>query len=219
MKKRLNLLTLLLAVAFGIHSLSFLGENLYDFVEGFNEGYNDARERHNKGTEDRTTALSLKIYPEKQGMIVDSVYNTKTQTWIPSRISGTTVLVEESKASKLYLTIGRLLMLPVSVLCIVVIVCFIKVILAVNKSIIFDIVNVRRLRIMGLSFIIIFLLVFIINYYHLQLARSMIEIPDYRIGGAYIYSAFSLILGILSFIVGEIFAIGLRLKEENEFTI
>ena len=218
MKKRLNLLTIVLAVAFGIHSLSFLGENLYDFVVDFKAGMESSTSLRTE-TGVSTRPLSLRIYPESQSILTDSIYNAKTQTWMPSRISGTTVTVEETKSSMLNTAISSLLVIPLLILSIVAIVCFIKVILAVNKSIIFDKVNVRRLRIMGLSFVIIFLLAFILDYYYLQLIRSMVEIPYYRIGGAYIYSAFSLILGILSFIVGEIFAIGLRLKEENEFTI
>lgn len=217
MKKRLNLITVFLALAFCVHLVSIFGSEWYDFASGFEDGYTMAdKERNN---EPIMTDIYLTIYPEKHGVLVDSVYNSKTNTWLPNRINKTVVTIERSKKMILREAVGTILALPLTTLFIVVIIRFVNLIMAINKSIIFDRVNIRRLRFMGFSFILFFVVFFFMDYTSVQQSRDLIEIPGYYISGSEVYSTFSLMIGIICLMIGEVFAIGLRLKEEQDLTI
>ena len=214
MKKRLNIITLLLFFAFGFHSSHFLGEEWYSLKTGIKEGHNrqspDAIKEH----------VFLTLFPKEHGVLVDSVYNEKSNTWLPARIQTMEVIMKQDSPNSMllnavifasaFILIGALIM---------VIICFTKLIMSINKSIIFDKKNIKRLRLIGIGLLLIFLYNFILELFQLRMARDMIAIPGYTISSSNVAAALNLILGIISFLVAEIFAIGLRLKEDQEFTI
>ena len=95
---------------------------------------------------------------------------------------------------------------------------FIKIMISVNKSEIFAWINVRRLKRIGLSFILFFISEALISIYDGIVTTEMIKLSDYSI----LMESFSvnaLVEGMIAYIVAEIFAVGLRLKEEQELTI
>lgn len=221
MKKRLNIITAILGLAFCLHTFSYFADEWYTFASSFMEGYRDgsnAWEKEDTGQEQKTT-LYLSVVPEKYGVLVDSVYNAKTEAWLPNRITSMAVTIDKDdsirKMDYITMAIGFVAMAII----LVILFFFIDLILSVNHSVIFDKANIRSLRIIGTALLLLFLLTSCIEWFDLQTIRSLIEVPGYSITGGAVYSATSLILGIVSFLIAEIFAIGLRLKEEQDLTI
>lgn len=213
MKKRLNFITMLLFFAFGLHSAHFLGEALYSFKLGFKEGYSAAENGKMK------EHLFITVLPHEHGAYVDSVYNEKSNTWLPARIQTMDVVVDDFQQTETQIALRMISTFIALAIFIAIIIFFIKLIIRINKSIIFDRLNIRWLRFMGTGMVVLFLISFFVDYHSLQISRSILEIPDYNISGADIVNALSLILGIIAFLIAEVFAIGLRLKEEQELTI
>jgi len=95
---------------------------------------------------------------------------------------------------------------------------FLRIIFAVNKSVIFEWINVRRLRRMGIGFISIFVFNTIMILVHKHTVLQLIEIENYKIINSPLEGSI-LMFGVVSFLVAEIFAVGLKLREEQELTI
>ena len=97
-------------------------------------------------------------------------------------------------------------------------VLFIQLIVAINKSDIFNWKNVRRLRWLGVALLLNFLseaVPALMNDYELS---SVFSLSGYSMETS-IDSVMLVILGLVSLIVGEVFAIGLKMKEEQDLTI
>ena len=106
----------------------------------------------------------------------------------------------------------------VIICCIYAIVQFVKMIRNIHRNIIFDWANVKRLRRLG-SLILCFccsLVTFAINNH---LVSQVISLKDCDFSIAFQFSDPTLLIGFTSLLFAEIFAIGLRLKEENDLTI
>ena len=99
------------------------------------------------------------------------------------------------------------------------IVLFVRLIISINKSDIFNWKNVRRLRRLGLALIISFCCSFSVAYITLYNVGEVFSLRGYTLELSGILSGTMLVLGLCSLIVGEVFAIGLKMKEEQDLTI
>ena len=100
----------------------------------------------------------------------------------------------------------------VIICCIYAIVQFVKMIRNIHR-------NIKRLRRLGFSLILCFccsLVTFAINNH---LVSQVISLKDCDFSIAFQFSDPTLLIGFTSLLFAEIFAIGLRLKEENDLTI
>ena len=213
MKKRLNFITFLIGIAIGISILN--SEFIQDFKEGFVEGQNAARDNYLEMTK-RTYYLSLA--PIINYSMPDKLLNIKSGELLPSRIKETQVKINVGKEGIMQF----LWMFPFSVLMITGFIMFvfnfIKIILAVNKSVIFEWINVKRLRRISIGFTIMFIVDAIVSIILNNFLLKLIELENYKIVNTS-YEGLFLLLGMVSFLVAEIFAVGLKLKEEQELTI
>ena len=99
------------------------------------------------------------------------------------------------------------------------IVLFIRWVVAVNRSDIFTWHNVRRLRRMGVLLLASCALTWLLEYLTVHALRQVFALPGYELTLAGSVSLSVLLLGLCSLIVAEVFAIGLRMKEEQDLTI
>ena len=107
----------------------------------------------------------------------------------------------------------------VMICCIYAIVQFVKMIRNIHRNIIFDWANVKRLRRLGFSLILCFccsLVTFAINNH---LVSQAISLKDCDFSIAFQFSDPTLLIGFTALLFAEIFAIGLKMKEENDLTI
>ncbi|WP_300727695.1 DUF2975 domain-containing protein [uncultured Bacteroides sp.] len=106
-----------------------------------------------------------------------------------------------------------------AIVSIYVIVQFVKFIRNIYKNIIFDWKNVKVLRKLGWGLVIVFLAGIIEAYITQYYVFGQIALKDCIFSISHYLTESELILGFTSLLFAEIFAIGLRLKEENDMTI
>ena len=196
MKKRLNLICLGIVLAVLV-SMSFLFSTFY---YGFKAGI-DAYEQGAAGVE------KLDVTYKMIGTMPTDVITNETATAINEK-DGSTVSIlpfismigipnEKADATdSIFLSL-----------------------LNIHRNIIFDWANVKRLRRLGFSLILCFccsLVTFAINNH---LVSQVISLKDCDFSIAFQFSDPTLLIGFTSLLFAEIFAIGLRLKEENDLTI
>lgn len=216
MKKRLNLICLGIVLAVLV-SMSFLFSTFY---YGFKAGI-DAYEQGAAGVE------KLDVTYKMIGTMPTDVITNETATAINEK-NGSTVSIlpfismigiPNEKADATDSIFLSLLDWMVIICCIYAIVQFVKMIRNIHRNIIFDWANVKRLRRLGFSLILCFccsLVTFAINNH---LVSQVISLKDCDFSIAFQFSDPTLLIGFTSLLFAEIFAIGLKLKEENDLTI
>lgn len=216
MKKRLNLICLGIVLAVLV-SMSFLFSTFY---YGFKAGI-DAYEQGAAGVE------KLDVTYKMIGTMPTDVITNETATAINEKDGSTVSIlpfismigVPNEKADATDSIFLSLLDWMVIICCIYAIVQFVKMIRNIHRNIIFDWANVKRLRRLGFSLILCFccsLVTFAINNH---LVSQVISLKDCDFSIAFQFSDPTLLIGFTSLLFAEIFAIGLRLKEENDLTI
>lgn len=216
MKKRLNLICLGIVLAVLV-SMSFLFSTFY---YGFKAGI-DAYKQGAAGVE------KLDVTYKMIGTMPTDVITNETATAINEKDGSTVSIlpfismigVPNEKADATDSIFLSLLDWMVIICCIYAIVQFVKMIRNIHRNIIFDWANVKRLRRLGLSLILCFccsLVTFAINNH---LVSQVISLKDCDFSIAFQFSDPTLLIGFTSLLFAEIFAIGLKLKEENDLTI
>ncbi|MDH6356321.1 DUF2975 domain-containing protein [Parabacteroides sp. PF5-9] len=213
MKKRLNLIIMALAFTFGLQIAFAL---IVPIVELVNSTGLETQEEDIHDASHSMLTLQLDLKPNDEFVMTDSLFNQKSGLWLPAQFESVSLEIKEAKLSIVYPLILALVLLA---LIIMIIIYFIKLITAIQKSIIFDWINVKRLRYVGWGLILLFLVNTIGEFMLLIFAQNMIEIPGYHIDFSGALRVLNLVLGLIALLVAEIFAIGLNLKEEQELTI
>ena len=216
MKKRLNLICLGIVLAVLV-SMSFLFSTFY---YGFKAGI-DAYKQGAAGVE------KLDVTYKMIGTMPTDVITNETATAINEKDGSTVSIlpfismigIPNEKADATDSIFLSLLDWMVIICCIYAIVQFVKMIRNIHRNIIFDWANVKRLRRLGLSLILCFccsLVTFAINNH---LVSQVISLKDCDFSIAFQFSDPTLLIGFTSLLFAEIFAIGLKMKEENDLTI
>ena len=230
MKRRLNILCLLVFLVF-CYSVFNMGR---DFGHGFSEGMKISHSG-NQSVEQAINFRIATLMPKDFSSFKDSVYNEKTGSYVPVAYTQmvTNVLRGANPIRNLpvayachYDPSGQCSMVqhhePAALLAVFAIIAstvlFIQLIVAINKSDIFNWKNVRRLRWLGVALLLNFIseaVPALMNDYELS---SVFSLSGYSMETS-IDSVMLVILGLVSLIVGEVFAIGLKMKEEQDLTI
>ena len=216
MKKRLNLICLGIVLAVLV-SMSFLFSTFY---YGFKAGI-DAYEQGAAGVE------KLDVTYKMIGTMPTDVITNETATAINEKDGSTVSIlpfismigIPNEKADATDSIFLSLLDWMVIICCIYAIVQFVKMIRNIHRNIIFDWANVKRLRRLGFSLILCFccsLVTFAINNH---LVSQAISLKDCDFSIAFQFSDPTLLIGFTALLFAEIFAIGLKMKEENDLTI
>ena len=209
MKKRLNILCLLVMLVFCYSVFESAYYISSAFVDGFRAGMNhvDNKEQFQK----TNNMKSIALFPDNFANLKDSVYNEKMGEFVPA-IYGKLV-VSVNTPVNIWLKFITMMCNFIGIFTMIFsVVFFAKLIIAINKSRIFDWKNVRRLRWLGA----ILILNFICSAYELS---GVFSISGYSVNLSGLVSKLTLVLGLVALIVGEVFAIGLKMKEEQDLTI
>ena len=212
MKRRLNILCLLVFLVF-CYSVFNMGR---DFGHGFSTGMKISH----SGNESVEQAINLRIatlMPEDFSSFKDSVYNERTQSYVP--VAYTQLITNVKVDRSTWLMVAQVLSGLLAILAVIAsTVLFVQLIVSINKSDIFNWKNVRRLRWLGVTLLLSFIseaVPALMNDYELS---SVFSLSGYSMETS-IDSVMLVILGLVSLIVGEVFAIGLKMKEEQDLTI
>ena len=216
MKRRLNILCLLVMLVFcySVFESAYYFSNA--FMAGFRVGMNA---EHDKEQLERTHNMkSISLFPDDFANLKDSVYNEKSGKFVPA-IYGK-LIVSVNTPINLWFKFASMLCNFISIFTMIFsVVFFFKLIVAINNSNIFSWKNVRRLRGLGAILILNFICDALPAYISAYELSGAFSIPGYSLNLSGLVSKLTLTLGLVALIVGEIFAIGLRMKEEQDLTI
>lgn len=220
MKRRLNILCLLVILVLGYSVF----DSIYQLGSIMVSGYEAGRQAVTNGDDNQSEFQKMKnmqpvaVFPDHFPVFTDSVFNAKTGEYIPMIHSQ--MLVSQKTELCLWQKIVAKLASFTNIFAVLfAIYLFIRLIVSMNKSVIFDWKNVRRLRWLGISLIVCFVCEAIpmcITYYALSDAFAL---KDYTLHFSEFITITNLVLGLSALLVGEVFAIGLKMKEEQELTI
>ena len=213
MKKRLNLITLLIGVAMCI--ILGYSETVTSFMEGFRDGMNTA-DRIKAG--ENVEVFLLNLEPAVGLAKPLSLLNVKSGELLPARMRSVIVeltTTEKSGWSRVWPYCFTLLFFTGIIMCTFNLVTFIR---AVNKSVIFEWINVKRLRRIGVGFLILFVINCLQDFNSYYFLKKSVELVDYKIKNPFNEGGI-LLFGMIAFLIAEVFAVGLRLREEQELTI
>ena len=227
MKRKLNFITFLIGIAVGISIYN--SEAILIIKESAMLGYKTGIEIVQKAKESKDLNNELDYISKQEFLILtleplisytmpDELVNTKNGKLLPMRIFHAMVMVPVEKKNALNLLgifTGSIFILAGFIM---VVFNFLRIIIAVNKSVIFEWINVKRLRRMGIGFVLIFITSSISAFIQNNTVLKLVEFENYKIINSY-YDGGILMFGIISFLVAEIFAVGLKLREEQELTI
>lgn len=230
MKKRLNILCAVVLLLMGWSVLETGYYMVIGVTTGFKAGWEYAKQQEENPQAAKTPEMEtigqlqymehVRLSPltlDMEHWLADSVYNAKTQQYVPAMYAELMVSVprEESAAMKAITSLLGLLALVVSIWALVL---FIKWVVAVNRSDIFNWRNVRRLRLMGILLLANCGLSWLVDYFTKVELEQVFALSGYELTAGSM-SLSVLLLGLCSLIVAEVFAIGLKMKEEQDLTI
>lgn len=216
MKKKLNLFCICILVALALSTSMVVSMFYQMLVSGFNAGYESAM----NGTPIEIPNYQLALtFPSDMLVETGSVTNLKDSCELPVKPIMSLIAVPASEETGLIYTLGGICAWVIMIAAVYALVYFFKLIRHINRGIIFDWANVKLLRRLGWSLIMTFAGYFgstaSANY---GLAQQ-VSLNGCDFSTAVLFSDPTLVLGFVSLLVAEIFAIGLKMKEEQDLTI
>lgn len=218
MKRRLNILCLIVLLVLGYSIVEMTYYVGMGIITGLERGFNKEVSMQEKKEMANLQLVYLLPDDFDGNLLTDSVYNEKSGTYVPASFGQMAVSVD-TKPSVLSRIVTLLLVIADYVAIIWALVLFIRLIIAINRSDIFNWKNVRRLRRLGVMLIVSFgcaLFIALLSVYNL---KNVFAMPGYSLTMGDMVQITSLMLGLSALIVAEVFAIGLKMKEEQDLTI
>lgn len=214
MKRRLNLLCVLVILILGIS----VSRSAYHFGHGAAIGFKGSWQYQMNELKILTNMKPVSLVQDDFLNFQDSIYNTKSGKYVP--VSYTRMGVSLSVPGNAWGMVGSILFTYIHMFAAIgAFIIFIFIIVSVNKSDIFTWKNVSRLRWLGAMLVISFIgsaMPHLITYITFT---DVFAVKGYSLSLDALFSVLTLALGIVSYIFAEIFAIGLRMKEEQDLTI
>lgn len=220
MKTKLNILCTLIFVAIIVSFVNYCYNNYremtWSFMRGVEQGYESTQVT--KKTDPKEYRY-LDIEPLNISRFTDSIYNDKTQQWVPMQYKK--IVIEENVT-----TLGgwemfgcglMVVFISVSFLCQMF--AFVFLMISLNNNVIFDWKNVFKLRFIGYAMLVSFVANAIFTYIHYTDVLTHVSIPGYMLKNFDMWNFSLLLPGLGVLLIAEIFAVGLRLKEEQDLTV
>ncbi len=211
MKKNINFICVLIFIAL----TTSLSLRLYESVTVSLQALN-VMDKLNYEEDDVFTVVTLK--PNFDTFVGDSIYNHTTESYIPIQ-HREIIARSQSQTDTAFLSPIVSIMLAIIILMIYTLVCFVKLIKNINRTEIFSWRNVSLLRRIGVSTIGIFIANLLLSYTNLLQIQKDFSFTSYYIGFDNHSDMLQVIIGLVCFLFAEIFAMGLKIKEEQDLTI
>lgn len=198
--KQIKILTVLIV-------LFFVGVTSRDIYAGFLDGWN---EQSTVTSQDMTVSLGVRTVDVR---MCDSVYNASLQRMVQTAPDSLRVGVDMSDRDLIF----SFAELPVAIFCIYALFCMVNLIMRVLRGKVFVSENVRAMRYFIYSMMVFGALKELQLYMYHVLAVSQIQ-PDGFVVQTY-FLQYSWGLMLLLALFTEIFAVGVKIKEEQDLTV
>lgn len=195
----------------------------YYFGAGFKEGMQSAK----NGSEvskvlDENTPLALAFAPsiEKITNAPDSLLDKSTGEILPITINKASIFVSNEFVPYSYNYVVLICDLLNLVILVILIVKFIRFIININRNVVFERCNVKLLRQLGVMMLSLAFISIAMGVY----GEFMVSRLPYELSG-YDYSYYwqlpwgNLLIGLVSLLMAQVWAKGIKMREEQELTI
>ena len=228
MQKKINLLSTLLVIALVLGGLSTCSTRSYK--EGFEEGYNtasnllDKSDAYKAGAANGAAArdkidhrsVTLRLIPKQFPGYYETVLNTKTGETEPMSLVDIEVMLDGENSAPKWI---HGVILGVGIVCFLAFIFLLfYFILTIKSGEIFDKGNERTLRWMAVVFFAVFVCDLAYSLLNYTLVKSAIALENYSIEWER-PSVFPLVLGFTFLLFAQIFAMGRKMKEDQEFMV
>lgn len=214
--KKFRILGIIAIIAIIANFIVGLDEGWRGFKEGMKEGRNNALEMLEPGRHiipHNAVSVKLNVEPLPETTI-DSLNNNRVDWPIPYKVSKIETYAKPSPWYVLFMGLS----IPALFCFLVGFYFLIRLLISISRREVFTSTNVLRLRWFAYSSASIEILISITAWFEGSAAMSQISLPGYEIisYGGYSTDWVSIIIPIL---FAEIFAIGVKMKEEQDLTI
>ena len=210
--KKFRILGIIAIIAILANFIGGLDEDWKDFKKGFEEGQSGATEMYESGHH-MITRVKLNVKP-LSGTTVDSLNNNRVDSPLPYTITEIETYAKPSAWS--ILVIG--LAIPGLFFFLIGFYSLIRLLISISRREVFIPANVLRLRWFAYTSASLKILTTIGEWLTGNAAMNQISIPGYKIISYVGYSP-DWVAIILPILFAEIFAIGVKMKEEQDLTI
>lgn len=217
MKKRLNLLCFCVIAAFLLSLSGSIQMTVQMFLNGMEAGMKAAEKGEVTQIPNYKTVYTIPtdMFQAKTG----TVTNLKDGSELDIKPILSMIECPQAKGSTENPLFSIAIGLTLLVCFLYALTCFCKLILHINRNIVFDWSNVKYLRRIGWSLIIMFAGAFFHTWLANQQVAEVVELAGSQFSVLLIFTEPTFILGFISLLAAEVVAIGLRIKEENDLTI
>lgn len=193
-----------------------LDENWRDFKKGFEDGHNSAMEIYEPGRHiipHHATSVKLNVEPLPE-TTVDSLSNNRVDWTLPYTV---TEIETYAKPSAWHILVMGLA-IPGIFLFLIGFCSLIRLLISISRREVFTSANVRRLRWFAYTSASLEILIAVDEWIVGNAAVEQISLPGYKIISYAGYSP-DWVAVIIPILFAEIFAIGAKMKEEQDLTI
>ena len=215
MKKKLKLFCLLIFVVLVCDILSM--SNV--FITGFTSGMRHGMEKRDVKQIDPSNYCYISLLPaeissQTAQTITDKATGKSQQAW------PTQLMVQKKEQTSTFSAIFKVVYtLVFGALAIAALVAFIYFVRNINRNKIFIHNNIRLLRIMGWCLLTAGIIVTADGCYDTYVAQQSFSLSGYVVDYSSAADLSNILFGLFSLVIAEAFAIGLKMKEEQELTI
>lgn len=215
MKKKLNLLCACVLIGLLLSTSMVVSLMVQAITTGFKAGYESVEKGKGLNISDYKMICTM---PSDLFAETGSVTNLKTssQASIKPIISLIEAPATGSNLSKTTNGITSLVSIIAGIFCLI---QFFYLIRNINRGDIFSWKNVKFLRRLGVSLILLFICSFATIMIGNYEAAQVLELSGCEYSNIFAFSDPTFVLGFIALLVAEVFAIGLKMKEEQELTI
>ena len=213
MKKRLNLLCACVLIGLLLSTSTVISLMVQAVSAGFKAGYESVEKELNISDYKIVCTMPSDLFAE-----TGSVTNLKnsSQASIKPIISLIEAPTTGSSLSRTANGITTLISVLASIFCLI---QFFYLIRNINRGDIFSWKNVKFLRKLGVSLILLFICSFTTIMIGNYEAAQVLELKGCEYFNIFAFSEPTFILGFIALLVAEVFAVGLKMKEEQDLTI
>lgn len=218
----MNRLKLLYTVLFIIIIGTLFQSVVVEFYEGFKYGFAIAKyeDKNNLHVDE---FLMMNVSVKDNNYMDSSVLNLKTAVPMQIRYNNITMLINSQSPKPLWWiflqVLYGVLALVVVVLGIWILNLALKIIFSLQKTAVFDRINLKHINRIGLFILSIAAAESFLELINIYSAKFMIELQHYTFSFADVFKYDTFILGIVILIMSEILRMAIEIKEEQDLTI
>lgn len=180
-----------------------------DISDSFMEGFNST---HQKEHFESYRAVAVSVRPLETTRL-DSLTNSYTKENVPYKIKEVDVPIYPSVWSTIIMVLGGLSALAV----LPGIYCLIRLLIAISKRDVFSRMNIVRIRVFTYSLVIFQFLNSLLEWLDHLTVTKQIALKGYEIKDLHLSADWMLLVVLILFT--EIFAVGVKIKEEQDLTV